>query len=311
MQDVTEIPEYAKTHSIKLETDLRALLEPLNYLLVIPGKEIRSRFIDAINVWLNVPKDKTDEIKDVVKLLHSASMLIDDIEDNSTVRRGSPAAHLIYGQPLTINCANLTYFIALEKARRLGNEFIVSQLFVEEVILLHRGQGLELYYRDNLKCPTEEEYRSFVKDKTGGLFRLSVRLLQAFSTNKKDFMPLVDNMGIFFQIRDDYVNLQSQKFMLAKSFCEDITEGKFSFPAVHSIATNPKDQRLLNILRQKTEDIELKKYAVELMKNTGSFAYTKTVLLELQRQILEDIERLGGNKYLVEIINYLMSTLDS
>jgi len=47
------------------------------------------------------------------------------------------------------------------------------------------------------------------------------------------------------------------------------------------------------------------------MKNTGSFAYTKTVLLELQRQILEDIERLGGNKYLVEIINYLMSTLDS
>ena len=52
--------------------------------------------------------------------------------------------------------------------------------------------------------------------------------------------------------------------MQTKSFCEDITEGKFSFPIIHAINYMPEDTRLINILRQKTEDMEIKKHAVRL-----------------------------------------------
>lgn len=55
-------------------------------------------------------------IGDLVEMLHNASLLIDDIEDNSKLRRGAPVAHSIYGIPLTINAANYVYFLAMQKA---------------------------------------------------------------------------------------------------------------------------------------------------------------------------------------------------
>ena len=84
-----------------------------------------------------------------------------------------------------------------------------------------------------------------VQDKTGGLFRLAVGLMQAFATDHQatDFSSLVNNLALYFQIRDDYINLADEEYMKSKSFCEDLTEGKFSFPIIHCIRSNPDDTR--------------------------------------------------------------------
>lgn len=86
-------------------------LEPFNYLNQIPGKDIRGVLIDSFQSWLQIPEDKLIIIKDVIANLHNASLLVDDIEDNSKVRRGHPVAHTIYGVAQTINCANYVYFL--------------------------------------------------------------------------------------------------------------------------------------------------------------------------------------------------------
>jgi geranylgeranyl diphosphate synthase type 3 len=54
--------------------------------------------------------------------------------------------------------------------------------FTEELINLHRGQGMDIYWRDSLTCPSEADYLEMVSNKTGGLFRLAIKLLQADST---------------------------------------------------------------------------------------------------------------------------------
>ncbi|RWS20308.1 geranylgeranyl pyrophosphate synthase-like isoform X1, partial [Leptotrombidium deliense] len=69
----------------------------------------------AFNYWLNIPEETCRKIEDIVEMLHNASLLIDDIEDNSVLRRGIPVAHNIFGIGPTINCANYVYFLALEK----------------------------------------------------------------------------------------------------------------------------------------------------------------------------------------------------
>ena len=61
------------------------------------------------------------------------------------------------------------------------------------------------------------------------------------------------------------MNVVSQKYMLNKTFAEDLTEGKFSFPIIHCIRSKPEDTKLLNILKQRTEDVNLKKFAVKWM----------------------------------------------
>jgi geranylgeranyl pyrophosphate synthase len=64
-------------------------------------------YVTNCRQWLNVPDDTLRHIKGIIRKLHNASLLIDDIEDSSTMRRGQPVAHAIYGVPLTINCGNL------------------------------------------------------------------------------------------------------------------------------------------------------------------------------------------------------------
>ena len=71
--------------------------------------------------------------------------------------------------------------------------------------------------------------------------------MQLFSDDKTNrYDPLIDSIGLFFQIRDDYANLCSKEYADSKSFCEDLTEGKFSFPIIHSLK-NTNDKRLLSI----------------------------------------------------------------
>lgn len=133
--------------------------------------------------------------------------------------------------------------------------------------------------------------------------------MQAFSTDKRDFTTLVNEMGLYYQIRDDYINLQSAKYMENKAFCEDLSEGKFSFPIIHSILANKKDTRLLNILRRHTEDVETKKHAVEYMKSTGSFDYTLSTLTDIKKQIDQHLAEFGGNAALTQIVQHLADTM--
>jgi geranylgeranyl diphosphate synthase type 3 len=94
--------------------------------------------------------------------------------------------------------------------------------------------GQDILWREQCNCPTEEMYKQMVLDKTGGLFRLSVGLMQAFSSIELDFTELLNQLGLYFQIRDDFLNVSSIEYMQTKSFCEDLTEGKFSYPIIHA-----------------------------------------------------------------------------
>ena len=98
--------------------------------------------------------------------------------------------------------------------------------------------------------------------------------------------------------------------MQTKSYCEDLTEGKFSFPIIHSVKSFPDDTRLLNILRQKTEDVDVKKHAVQWMERTGSMTYTRDTLKVLHSEVTLEIEELGGHFTLTQLVNRLDAELD-
>jgi len=292
---------YSKTNAMDQE---KKLLEPLAYLLQVPGKNIRKKLLHAFNLWMKVDDAKVHEIGEIVQMLHNASLLVDDIEDNSILRRGIPVAHKIFGVASTINSASYVMFIGLERVLELDHPKAIS-IFSEQMLELHRGQGMEIYWRDNFECPSEEEYQQMTIRKTGGLFNLAVRLMQLFADTEQDFVGLTSLLGLYFQIRDDYANLCLDEYAENKSFAEDLTEGKFSFPIIHSISSNPSDTKIKNILRQRTTDVEVKKYCISLLRSAGSFEYTKSKLEELDGKVRSEIERLGGNERLVAVMDEL------
>lgn len=275
----------------------RIVRGPFNYTISHPGKDIRSQLIAAFNAWLQVPPASLDVITRVVGMLHESSLLVDDVQDNSELRRGYPVAHHIFGVAQTINSANYVYFAALQELLTLNNQQVLAT-FAEELVNLHRGQGMDLFWRDTLTCPSEDDYLEMVGNKTGGLFRLGIKLMQAESSVSPplDCVPLVNLVGLIFQIRDDYINLKSDEYSQHKGMCEDLTEGKFSFPVIHSIRSHPEDLQLVNILKQKTTDIQVKRYAVAYMESTGSFTYTNQVLATLIERARTLTRELDGGR---------------
>ena len=130
--------------------------------------------------------------------------------------------------------------------------------------------------------------------------------MQASSAVAADYVPLVNTIGLIYQIRDDYENLQSADYHNNKGFCEDLTEGKFSFPVIHAIRADPSNRNILSILKQKPTQPEVKKYAVEYMDTkTGSFAYTRAVLATLQKTAHDQVTAHGGNPLLSKILDLM------
>ncbi|KAF9058334.1 isoprenoid synthase domain-containing protein [Rhodocollybia butyracea] len=170
---------------------------------------------------------------------------------------------------------------------------------------------MDILWRDHVKCPTEDQYIAMIKNKTGSLFRILMKLMMACATERTEinFIPLVDLIGVMYQIRDDYSNLRDASYSDTKGFAEDLTEGKFSFPLVHAIRADESNQELLDIIKQRPKSPTLKQRALEYMeKQTKSFAYTVGVLRVLERRIDEEMDVLGGNPRLRKLLDKLRVT---
>lgn len=220
------------------------LVEPYLYLRGNgEGKGFRNELLLCFNEVYQLSDERLRKVQEVIDILHNSSLLIDDIEDGSHMRRGKRCAHEVYGVPSTINTGNLMYFEALKKLLELGdsNDNItaaLSRLFADSMVKLHIGQGKEIYWRDHCICPTEEEYFEMVIGKTGELFKLGVRIMATLSMRNENTTIILekfcDELGKYYQIENDLQGLATG----------DLAEGKFTYPilvAVHSGAVTVEE----------------------------------------------------------------------
>jgi geranylgeranyl diphosphate synthase type 3 len=222
--------------------------------------------------------------------------------------------------PPDANMLELDKVMDVYKRREAELSLELCDVFTEELIELHHGQGLDIYWRDNAVCPSLEEYDAMVLKKTGGLFRLALKVMLVMSPRlllqaavppppcpkesaqehtqrlPSQLMSLVNSIGVFFQTMDDYQNVASDVYHKNKSYCEDLTEGKFSYPVIHCIQEQQRqggEKTLLHILKQRTTDVDVKRYCVELMKRMGSLEACQKRCLALKKDIADAAEQIG------------------
>ncbi|RDW88454.1 fusicoccadiene synthase [Coleophoma cylindrospora] len=308
--------ETSKQESVALKLGLPGLsdqtvLAPYDYIRSLPSKGVRDAAIDALNVWYNIPEHTLAKIKSIISTLHSSSLMLDDIEDNSPLRRGHPSTHTIFGIPQTINSANFLFVKSLQQVQDLQNLECLS-IYIDELRYLHIGQSLDLFWTNHVKAPTAEEYMTMVDYKTGGLFRMLSRFMVAQSEEQTlpDISGFVALVGRFFQIRDDYQNLVSADYTNQKGFCEDLDEGKFSLPLIHCLNAEPENMILRSILQERRvagrSSFELKQNILAHMERTKSLEYTKGVLQELFKNLERRIEAIevetGKENYIMRLV---------
>jgi len=127
----------------------KALLGPARYVLSRSGKGVRAKLIEhAWHLAGGAPSGPPDELPMLIELLHAGSLVIDDIEDDSATRRGSPTLHRVSGVPVAINTANWLYFLSLTLLFRVELAAESRLKLYEDISLgllrCHKGQALDL-----------------------------------------------------------------------------------------------------------------------------------------------------------------------
>jgi len=184
----------------------------------------------------------------LVELAHNGSLIVDDIEDRSTERRGEPAVHLLYGEDLSINAGNLMYFSATGLVRRLEVDdrlkFQLLDLYCENLRRLHFGQGLDIqWHNDHDLIPPESVYLQMCRFKTGALARFAAQAGVLAAGGDLELAERAgsawEKAGVGFQILDDVKNLTTGN--PGKQRGDDIVEGKKSLPVILYHQSHPKE----------------------------------------------------------------------
>ncbi|KDQ12231.1 hypothetical protein BOTBODRAFT_418561 [Botryobasidium botryosum FD-172 SS1] len=299
-------------HSEPVSDDL--LLEPYQYLSRVQGKQVSSRLLDILGTVLGASQETLDVCKDAAQRLQTLALLVDDIEDGGQVRRGQPAAHVVYGIPATINSAYIECFRVLESVSNLDvNPAARMRIFAEEMIDAHRGQGLDMYWRDRGVCPDIEQYAEMALGKTGALLRIGLRLLMALTPpfidplDKKiigdvpkelgNLLELTNLFSLYYQIRDDYLDLAvGGPLEATKGLACDLEEGKFSFPLIMAlrysadVSTEDIIERITEIHSARPTDRSSKLEFIALLEKVGAFDRTRGYI-EIAHARLEQLMR--------------------
>jgi len=295
------------TYSYDIDGASKALLVPIWDMLDRGGKQWRPILCCLVAENLGCTLDLILPIASLCEMVHNGTLLVDDIEDDSKMRRGKPCSHLIFGVDQAINTGNAMYFFPLIIFREYREKNLLDdstlikcyELFSQELLNLHLGQGLDIHWHKGGVNPNVQEYLQMCSNKTGVLARLSARLTSLISGAGPDFINHIgrfaEAIGVAFQIQDDILNLTGEEFV-KKNSCvgEDIHEGKRSLMVIHSLSSSPIDRRdrLLEILNSKTESQEIINEAINIIKQSGSIEYSDKMAKDIIRNAWENIQHL-------------------
>ena len=228
---------------------IRFLISPLRDLLLRGGKRWRPLLMTLVCEILN-GGDAAVQLSPVVEFSHNASLIHDDIEDDSDTRRGKPAIHKIFGVDCAINSGSFLYFLAscCIESCSLDNKVQIFKCWMDCMRRLHLGQAMDISWHQNISfVPSIDDYYLMCKLKSGSLARLSTEL-GALAANTppeaiQSFGEVADMMGVGFQVMDDVKNLKTGA--PGKKKGDDIVEGKKGLPVLLYLQKYPEKRDLI------------------------------------------------------------------
>lgn len=304
-----------------------AVYSPIKILVDREGKSWRSFLFCAIcNLW---GKNKYDCVKfsQAIELLHVGSLIIDDIEDHSSIRRGGPAVHCLVETPLAINSGCACFFSALRFAGvdslPPSQSLQIYQLAFETLRKGHIGQGLDIYGCEELvlrALETEDfsellELETYIYSmKSGELVSFIGNFACIISDVPTDVRHAIStfgrNLGVAFQIIDDALGLSSTKSK--KTFAEDLRNGKFVYPTIKTLQclTKPRRIELFEKIKAKPSLPEEIQAVLDIISSTNALSQSKKeariILADSWKSVEPYLPNNIQKKYIFELCQYIL-----
>lgn len=277
------------------------LIAPIREMVDRGGKSWRSYAALACCDVVGGDSRKFSQWLAMPELLHVGSLIVDDVQDKSTVRRGGPACHVTYGEPIAINAGTAAYFLTQNQLHSdeltADQKLRIYDLYFAAMRAGHAGQAIDLGGMAALMPRVVETGDSSElvarilachRLKTAAPAGCLARMGAVAGGGSEDQIAAVgeffEAVGLAFQIMDDVLNLKGFKGNL-KQRGEDISNGTVTLPIAIAMNRLPRDQRewLWRTLQSKPTDVATVASAIEVVQSCGGIA----ACADLARELVE------------------------
>lgn len=304
-----EMSEFDVRFRQNMQSKVPLLDKITHYIIRRKGKQMRPMFIFLTAKMLGEVNDRTYDAASLVELLHTATLVHDDVVDDANERRGFFSVNALWKNKIAVLVGDYmlsrVLLLSIEK-----NNVRLLEIVARAVREMSEGELLQIEKARRLDI-TEEVYFDVIRQKTASLIATCCEG-GAISVDREDMAATMrqfgELVGLAFQIKDDIFDYGSPDD-IGKPTGIDIRERKMTLPLIYTLKTAPVEvkRELINIVKNRNEDPKYVARAVELVISHGGIAYAQKKMLELKDQaltLLNDIPDSEAKRAIIGLVEY-------
>lgn len=284
-----------------------------HYIIRRKGKQMRPMFLFLTAKMLGEINDRTYQSASLVELLHTASLVHDDVVDDANERRGFFSVNALWKNKIAVLVGD--FMLSRVLLHSLENDNVRAlQIVARAVREMSEGELLQIEKARRLDI-TEEIYFEVIRQKTASLIA-TVCEAAAASVDREDIAPRMrrfgELVGLAFQIKDDIFDYGMPGSEIGKPTGNDIRERKITLPLIYALQHCDKATRkeLMNIVKHHNEQRSYVHKAIGIVRNAGGIEYAHQRMIELKDQaigLLEDIPESDAKRSLIGLVEYTVN----
>ena len=260
------------------------------YVLGKKGKRLRPALVLLTSRLFSPGSEESVFLASLVELLHTASLIHDDIVDNAGHRRGTESVHAKWGPNITVLLGDYLYIKSIGLSLRSRHERII-RLLTDVSALMIEGE-LDEFARSGDPAITEAQYLEIVRNKTAALFEVCCRIgaiLGLASAEEEEAAAAYGlNLGMTFQIVDDLLDFTGDAGVLGKPVLSDLREGRITLPLIRAFEA-AGGERVRGLVGRKDLSDEEVRAVLDGLAGAGAFAYAEARAREFAERALEAV----------------------
>lgn len=283
----------------ELSSDVILINQMGHYIVGNGGKRLRPMLLLLAAKALGGVNDNHLILAAVIEFIHTATLLHDDVVDDSHLRRGKESANAVWGNAASVLVGDYLYSSAFEMMVRTGN-MRVMEILSKTTTAIAEGEVLQLLNCNNPET-TEAKYLEVIARKTAILFSAATRLGAVLADTSADVEENLaeygQQLGIAFQLIDDALDYKATTEELGKNLGDDLAEGKPTLPLIYAIQNGSPEEAaiIVDAIRNGKREAFNEVYAV--VKRTQAIAYTEQRAEDAAQKAIDALGVLPDSDY--------------
>ena len=294
-----ELDQMNKILVNRLDSNVDLINQMSHYIISSGGKRIRPLLLLLCARATDYDGDYHYSMAVVIELIHTATLLHDDVVDQSTTRRGQETANELWGNAPSVLVGDFLYSRAFEIMVE-PNSMEIMKILSKATNQISEGEVLQLLNIKNANVSQKEYYR-IIERKTACLFKTACQIAGILSNSNQKVIEAMGKFGMHlgnaFQIIDDTLDYESDSNIIGKEVGDDLSEGKVTLPMIYALEkTTKSDKKILTDAIQNADASNINQ-VVEILMNVNAFQYSRDIANKESKMALESIDILPSSKY--------------